>query len=272
MAKETQVVVDKQTQEQPPQSAKERYRSRYSTAHPDLDMDDEEAFYGRANENLDELENFRESNRQLGEAFDKTPLLAGLVLAAKEGQNPFVYLAEHIGPDMDIRELANNPEFGKQMGDALIKNQEENAAAAKRDAESREEIGSNMQQSFKALKELQKENGMSDEDCAALVKKLFGDVDPETGEVTELGIIGNASKGIVPKEVWQAVLKAQNYDTDIATASEKARATALNEKIQNNLKTLDGPGVPTLRGGSKGRGEKKNNDGSLEAFRESLGV
>ena len=61
------------------QSAREHYRNRYSAAHPDLNLDDEEAFYGQANQNLDELEGFRESNRQLGEAFDRTPLLAGLV-------------------------------------------------------------------------------------------------------------------------------------------------------------------------------------------------
>ena len=253
-----------------PQSAKDRYRGRYSTAHPDLNLDDEEAFYNQANQNLDELENFRESNRLLGEAMDKTPLLAGLVLAAKEGENPFVYLAENVGPDMDIRELANNEEFGQKMGDALLKFEENRTNAEKKDAESKKEIGDNMQQSFEALKQLQEEKGLSDEDCISLVKKLYGETDDE-GNPVELGIIGNASKGIVPKEVWEAVLKAQNYDNDIASASEKARATALNEKVQNNLKTFDKPGVPTLRGGARGRGEKRN-DGSLEAFRESLGV
>lgn len=265
---EPQVQPDPQ---QIPQSAKERYRGRYSTAHPDLNLDDEEAFYGQANQNLDELENFRESNRLLGEAMDRTPLLAGLVLAAKEGENPFVYLAENVGPDMDIRELATNEEFGQKMGDALMKFEENRKDAESKDAESKKEIGENMQQSFAALKELQQERGMSDDDCIILIKKLFGETDDD-GNPVELGIIGNASKGIVPKEVWEAVLKAQNYDNDLKAATDKARATALNEKLQNNLRTFDQPNVPTLHGGAKGRSERKKDDGSIESFRESLGL
>jgi hypothetical protein len=254
--------------QQQPQSARERYRSRYSTNHPDLNLDDEEAFYDLANKNLDELEGYRESNRQLGEAFDKTPLLAGIVLAAKEGENPFTYLAEQIGPDADIRELANNPEFSKAMGEALAKYQERQAAAAK----ANKEAGENFQKSLDALKELQQEKGLSDEDRIGLIKKLYGVVDEEGNEV-EPGIIGNASMGIVPKEVWEAVLKAQNYDSDIASATEKARATALNEKIQNGKKEFSA-GVPSLgSGGAGGRtAPKRKNDGSLKSFQESLGV
>lgn len=251
-------------------SARDRYRSRYSSAHPDLNLDDDEAFYTQANANLDELEKFRKSDKELGEVFERVPVLAGLLLAAREGQNPFTYLAENIGPDMDIRELANNPEFGKTMGEALAKFQEKQAQGAKAE----KEIGENMAKSFDALKELQGERGMSDEDCIDLVKKLFGEVD-ENGEVVEPGIIGNASKGIVPKEVWESVLKAQNYDGDLAAAADKARATALNEKVQNNLRDMSsGTGLPAaMPTGGSARGERrKKNDGSLKAFQESLGV
>ena len=252
-------------------SARDRYRSRYSSAHPDLNLDDDEAFYTQANANLDELEKFRKSDKELGEVFERVPVLAGLLLAAREGQNPFTYLAENIGPDMDIRELANNPEFGKTMGEALAKFQEKQAQGAKAE----KEIGENMGKSFDALKELQQERGMSDEDCIDLVKKLFGEVD-ENGEVVEPGIIGNASKGIVPKEVWEAVLKAQNYDGDLAAAADKARATALNEKVQNNLRDMgSGTGLPAAMptgGSARGERRRKKNDGSLAAFQESLGV
>lgn len=256
-----------QAAQEPQQSARERYRNRYSAAHPDLNLDDEEAFYGQANQNLDELEGYRESNRQLGEAFDKTPLLAGLLLSAKEGENPFTYLAEQIGPDADIRELASNPEFGKAMGEALAKFQERQAASAK----AQKEAGENFQKSMEALNELQQERGLSDEDRIALVKRMFGETD-EQGNVIDYGIFGNASMGIVPKEVWEAVLKAQNYDSDIASATEKARATALNEKIQNNKRDFKGAGVPSLGSGGAGRRQegRKKNDGSLKAFQESL--
>lgn len=248
-------------------TARERYRNRYSAAHPDLNLDDEEAFYGQANANLDELEGFRESNRQLGEAFNKTPLLAGLVLAAKEGENPFVYLAENIGPDMDIRTLAEDPEFGRKMGDALAKYQERLAAGAKAE----KEIGENFLQSMDALKEVQAEKGLSDEDVQALVKKMFGEADAE-GNVVDEGIIGKAAMGIVPKEIWEAVLKAQNYDADVKAAGEKAAATALNQRVQNGLKDFGDQVVPNLGGNGGRRRAPKKDDGSLRSFQESLGV
>ena len=248
-------------------TARERYRNRYSAAHPDLNLDDEEAFYGQANANLDELENFRESDRQLGEAFNKAPLLAGLVLAAKDGENPFTYLAENIGPDMDIRELANDPEFSKKMGDALAKYQERLAAGAKAE----KEIGENFQQSMDALKEVQAEKGLSDEDVQALVKKMFGESDAE-GNVVDEGIIGKAAMGIVPKEIWEAVLKAQNYDADVKAAGEKAAAQALNQRVQNGLKDFGDQVVPNLGGNGGRRRAPKKDDGSLRSFQESLGV
>lgn len=241
-----------------PQSARDRYRSRYQEKFPDMNLDDEEAFYNQANANLDELEGFRESNRQLGEAFDKAPLLAGMVLAAKEGENPFTFLAENIGPDMDIRELAANPDFDKKMGEALAKYQERQAQRAKEE----EEMGTNMQATFEALKEVQQEKGMSDEETLALFKKMFGEAD-EDGNVADPGIIGNASMGIVPKEVWEAVLKAQNYDNDLASATEKARATALNEKIQNQKRDM-GTGMPqSLSTGGTGKPKEKKTSTSF---------
>lgn len=227
-------------------SARDRHRQRYRDAYPDMG-DDDEAYYNQANANLDELEGFRESNRLLGEAMDAAPLLAGLVLAAKEGENPFTYLAENIGPDMDIRELANDPEFGKKMGEALTKYQDK---LAKSEA-MRKEVGTNLQQSLTALKDLAAERGMSDEERNALYKKMYGETDEE-GNVVEYGIFGNASMGIVPKEVWEAVLKADSYDNDLATASEKARAQALNEKSQNPLRNFNNM-PPSLNGSGKAR-------------------
>ncbi len=265
MAKETENNGGQQPAQQP-QSARERYRSRYSAAHPDLNLDDDEAFYGQANQNLDELENFRESNRQLGEAFDRNPLLAGLLSAAREGENPFTYLAEQVGPDMDIRELARNPEFSTKMGEALSKYQETLAQGAKAE----QEMGEHFKESMNALKELQQERGMSDEDTQALVKKMFGEVDEE-GNVVDYGIIGNASMGIVPKEVWEAVLKAQSYDDDVKAAGEKAAAQALNSREQNTLRSFGrSAGVPNLGTNGGGRPAQKKKGNSLADFGRNL--
>ena len=237
----------------PKPSAKERYRSRYGKANPDLNLDDEEAFYGRANENLDELESLRESNRQLGEAFDRTPELAAMVIAAKEGKSPFVWLVENIGPNLDVRELADNPEFAKQMGEAVTSFMENQKAAQAK----KEEIGNNAVKSIEVLKELQAEMGLSDEQCVKMAKDFFGEFDADGNPVGKDSFMQNAANGIVTKGMWESLVKGRNYDDDIASATEKAKASALNSKIQNGLKSFGEPGVPSLNGGGKGGGEKK---------------
>lgn len=234
-------------------SARERYRSRYGERYPDLNLDDEDAFYGQANQNLDELENLRESNRQLGETFDRVPLLAGLLTAAKEGQNPWAYMVENVGPDMDIRELANNPDFVKTMGEAVTKFQErQNAIKAKQ-----EEIGKNAVKSLQTLKELQQEMGLSDEACIKMANDFFGEFDENGNPVGKDSFMQNAANGIVTKGMWESLVKGRNYDGDIADAREKASAKALNSKVQNGLKGFEGSGVPSLGSGGARTEEKK---------------
>lgn len=224
---------------------RERYQSRRKEAYPDISEDDEDAYYGQANADLDELEGYRKSNQELADVFDKTPTLAGMLLAAKEGENPFAYLAEQAGPDLDIRELVNDPEFGEKMSQALTKWQEGQLAGRK----AKEEMKANYQASFAALKEIQEERGMSDDDCMALVEKLFGTEEED-------GIIGKAARGIVDKATWEAVLKAENYDSDMASAREQAGAQAMNDRLQNPLKKFDDDNMPpTLSTGGAGASE-----------------
>lgn len=226
---------------EPTQSQRDRYRSRYREAYPDMDENDEEGFYGQANANLDELEGYRENNKALADAFDRNPTLAAMLLAAKDGENPFVYLAEMGGPDLDIRTLIDDPEFGEKMSKAVLKFQENELKSKS----AQEEMKQNMQASITALKELQQEKGLSDEDCQQLFVKFFDD------------IVGNGSKGIVSKDTWQAVLKARSYDDDIASATEKARASAMNEKVQNPLRDFDDSKLPPSLSQGGAVGEKK---------------
>lgn len=252
--------------EPPQQSARDRYRSRYSTAHPDLNLDDEEAFYSQANANLDELEDYRETNRQLGEAFNRSPILAGLVLAAKNGENPFVYLVQHLGPDMDIRELANNPDFAQKMGEGLEIFQK-NLLESKKTSE---EIGKNATKSLQTLKEIQEERGLSDEATLKMAKDFFGELDEEGNPVGKESFMMLASKGIVTKDMWEALFNARNYDSDIAAASEKARASALNEKVQNGLKKFDTGLPPSMPTGGVGRGNTPQKKGGFASWGEDI--
>ena len=219
---------------------RERYSKRRREAYPDISEEDEEGWYGQANADLDELEGYRRSNKELADVFDKMPTFAAMLLAAKEGVNPFVYLVEQAGPDLDVRELINDPDFGTKMTQGIDKWQD----AQVKGKQAQEEIKANYQASFAALKEIQQERGMSDEECLQLVNDFFENV------------IGNAVKGIVSKDTWNAYLKARNYDADIASAREQASAQALNSRIQNPKKNFDDDDMPpTLSTGGAGAGE-----------------
>lgn len=252
-----------QEAQQPNESARDRYRKRYQAAHPDMNLDDEDAFYAQANANLDELENYREADRQLGEAFDRTPELAGMVLAAKDGRNPFAYLAEMIGPDMDIRELANNPEFSQTMSEALTNYQKKQDKARADDEALKKQIGDNVAKSFGTLKELQQERGLSDEECVKLAKDFLGELDEEGKPVGKESFMQLASLGTVTKGMWESLIKGRRYDDDIASATDKAKAQALNQKVQNNLRSF-GTGLPQSMptgGAAKGEPARKKKTG-----------
>ena len=220
---------------------RERYSKRRREAYPDISEDDEEGWYGQANADLDELEGYRQSNKELADVFDKTPTLAGMLLAAKEGVNPWVYLAEQGGPDLDIRELIKDPDFIEKMTQGIMKWQERQLKSQQAQAE----MKTNYLKSFATLKEIQEERGMSDEECLQIIDDFFENV------------VGNASKGIVSKETWEAYLKARNYDADSASAREQASAQALNSRLQNPKKDFDDDDMPpTLSTGGAGAGEQ----------------
>lgn len=219
--------------EQPKQTSRERYLERYRKAHPDMNTDDEESFYGKANENLDELEGYREHNKELGDTFSKNPTLAAMLLAAKEGQNPFVWLGENLG--MDIKELADDPEFGKKLSDALITYQQKMG-----DGENaKKEMEKNFSSSVGELQKLQKERKMSDEETEQIYNKFFEE------------IVEPATKGIVSKDTWNLMCKAINYDNDMENARNIAATRATNQHIDNTVRKPSGNVPPSLPGAGK---------------------
>ncbi len=233
---------------------RDRYRQRYRDAYPDMAEDDDEALYGQANANLDELENYRKSNEELAKVFDQNPTFAAMLLAAKDGQNPFAWMVEQGGPDLDVRELVNDEEFGKKMSEALMKHQEAQLKSQKE----QEAMKTNIKASVDALKALQAEKKLADDEAVALWTRFFDE------------IVDDAEKGIVKKDTWEAILKAQNYEADITAARDTAAAQALNSRAENPLKKFDDSNMPPSLGtGNSGRQpkvSKKKNEGSFADF------
>ena len=57
-------------------SNKERFRQRYAKRNPDLNMDDEEAYYGSVNQFMDEYEGYEGNSKKMRENLSKSPAFA----------------------------------------------------------------------------------------------------------------------------------------------------------------------------------------------------
>ena len=225
-------------------SHKDRYKERYKTMYPDLDVENEDALYESANSGLDELEGYRKNNSALIQAFDNNKAFASMLMAAKDGKDPFEWLAENLGAD--ISELISNPEYSKKIAAAAKKfNDNQSTGEA-----TKKEYEKNVEESLKALQTIQAETGWSNEQCYDLASKVYD-------------IIGDGQQGIIKPETFRLVMNGSNYDTDLSDAKAEGEVKGRNTKISEQLKKDTKPnGVPptlsTAKGGSMEKPKKKS--------------
>lgn len=227
-------------------TSKDRYMSRYKEAYPDTDFEDENNLYDAANANLDELDKYRTNNKALIDAIDKTPALAGMLVAARDGQNPFEWLAENVGAD--IRELYDDPANAKKISDALAKytkSQSEGAEAAK----IRDE---NVTASLAELDKVGEELGLDEQGKLDLATKVYD-------------IIDDGLSGKISADTFKLFYKGGTYDSDVENAREEGEVKGRNEQIAEKLekqgKTAEMP--PNI---SNGAGAKPKETEKKKSF------
>ena len=83
-------------------SNKERFRQRYAKRNPDLNMDDEEAYYGSVNQFMDEYEGYEGNSKKMRENLSKSPAFAELMVAARDQDDfdPVVWMVQNKGLDL----------------------------------------------------------------------------------------------------------------------------------------------------------------------------
>lgn len=214
---------------------KERYRSRYKEMNPDLDMDNEDAFYESANANLDELESYRKHNSDLIGTFNSNKAFASMLMAAKNGEDPYEWMAANLGAD--ISELLSDPEYSKKISEAAKRY---NDSQAQGEA-SRKEYESNVQNTLAELQKIQQETGWDNEKCYNLASKVYD-------------IIDQGMKGLITAETFRMVMNGMNYDEDVKNARSEGEVAGKNAKISEQLKKEKAPeGMPPSIGTAKGR-------------------
>lgn len=193
---------------------KDSFRERFGKKYPDLNLDDEDAYYGALNDEFDLMDKSNAEQRKLGEMLGRDPRSAGLLMVMKNGGNPMEYLIEHYGED--FRDALNDEEKAKEFAAAFAKNIEKRAESEKL----RAQASSNMQAMIDALDEAQKDGSFSDENATKAFDYLYADG----------GLLDRILVNDIKKEDWMMLMKAENYDR-MKSEGEQMAKTAHEEGV-----------------------------------------
>lgn len=210
-------------------SNKQKFRDNFAAAYPDIDMNDEEAYFGALNDRNDQyakdkarLEELENDQRKFGEAMDKDGRSAELFLElTKEGGQPVSYLINHYAKEFsDIVNDPDNDEYRKALADKIA---EDTAANAERAALETEAEG-NIDKSLDALAKVAGEMGLSDEETADAFKQFCDMAD-------------DLNKMKVSEEMWRIFVNGLHHDADVESARMEGETAGRNAKISEKLRT-----------------------------------
>lgn len=238
-----------ETVQQPTESRRDHFRNGFAGRHPDVNMDDEEAYYGALedeyNNREEELKRHRADNERLNNMFMENPEAAYFMTDLIDGKTP-------LGETLIRR-------FGATFKDALDDPSEENVKAfaaalddhAKRVKESERlqaEFEKNIDQSETNIEQWQATHKVSGEQIDAMREYL-------TSQFSNLLV------GLVTPDMLDFAYKGMNYDTAVNAAEEQGQAAGRNERIQEKLRKGKSDGVPLIQGG--GRASSRGRMGSI---------
>ena len=199
-------------EETPVKTGRDTFRERFGQRFPDVNADDEEAYYGALNGEFDRVEAIDKAQRELGEVLARDPRSAGFLMVLKNGGNPMEYLIEQYGDD--FRDALNDEEKSKELAAAFAKHAEKRAKSD----ELRAQADANMQAMVDALDAAQADGSFTDEDAAKAFEYLYADG----------GLLDRILVNDIKKEDWMMLMKAAKYD-DMVKENEVAVANAREE-------------------------------------------
>lgn len=206
---------------QPPAPSKrDAFRSRVGSRYSDLNMDDEDAYYDRMNQMMDEYEGYEKGSQRMRAAVGKSPAMMEMIRAAQNQDDfdPIIWLVENRGLDLDA--LKDDPEYAQKVAESHAKYME-------RDAESKaivEAMTANMPGSVTAVKEKAKELGLDEKATEELVGKMYQ-------------IMDDLVHGKIDPELFATLAKGEKHDEDVQQAHEEGQAAGLSTKIDEHLRS-----------------------------------
>lgn len=217
-------------------SNREKFLSRFAERHPDIDTNDEEAYYGAINDDADErdqrIKKYEDDEKVLGDAFQKDPRIANLFLSIARGENPLLYLVESFGSDfVDYLNDPDNEELRKQFGEK----QKEYVEKQAKSRALQEQTEKNIDNTLDAFDRVADELGADDE----LKEKVFNYM----AELQERLLVDD-----IDEKTWKIAFNSITHDDDVAQAGEEGEIRGRNAKIDERLRKPKVGVPPQLNG------------------------
>ena len=227
-------------------SRRDTFRENFSTRHPDVNMDDEEAYYAALDDEYnsrdEELNRYRANNEKLNNMFLENPQAAYFMNDLLDGKKQMgVALMEHFG-DL-FKDAVNDPtaENVKAFADAL----DEHAKRIKENDELQAQFERNVDNSETTIENWQSAHNATPEQVDAMREFINAQ-------------FGNLVAGIITPEMLDFAYKGLNYDKDVAAAEESGQAAGRTQNIREKIRNGKSDGMPMIAGGGQARTRPKD--------------
>ena len=200
---------------------RQRFLQRFSQRFDDLNPEDENNYYERANKLMDDYEAYEAATKNLLDALDGNDQMMDMIGQActQEDFNPLTWMIENCG--MDLQAAMNDPDFAAVLSKMHSKHLEEEAHRREID----EQMRHNLPLSLEAISQRAKELNIDDQTKDAIVARLW-----QLGE--------EMVKGVLPVEFFDLMVKGENYDAEVAAAYERGKSEGLNFRIDEHLREV----------------------------------
>lgn len=212
-------------------SKRDAFRKRFSERNPDLNMDDEDAYYDAAGRSLDELDGYKQRADRLKKNIRRSPAFGDMVIAARDNENfdPIIWAVQ--SGQLDLEALQTDPDYKNSLADARAKYLKKLA----KEEELKKELKANMPASAAAVKAKAEELGLDDAKREEIVGKMYS-------------LMDDMIRGKIPVDLFEMIAKGATYDAAVADARAEGKAEGLNQKVDDKLRKFgDSPGAPAGR-------------------------
>lgn len=203
------------------ETQQERFNRRFAQRFSDADINDENIYYENANKLMDDFETYEQATGRLLQAIDGNQQFMDMITQActQDDFDPVVWMIQKGG--IDIQEIVNNPDYADAIAMAHSRYIEEKAEEREID----EQMKQNLPKSIDEIKNFCKQENIDDDKMNQVIAAMW-----QLGE--------NMVKGILPVDVFQIFVKAQEYDDNVKQAYEQGKQDGLNIKIDEHLKNV----------------------------------